>query len=130
MRLRAGAILGSLGLAVSMSVALGHTAGGCVFSSADDCELTLGFGLSCKGGDTTGSMGSGGGDGGTSGSAGAGGTGGTIGCTSAATCPGVPEGPCKMFGTATCDKGVCGVTFVAGDAASQAYGTCKKNLCD
>jgi hypothetical protein len=35
-----------------------------------------------------------------------------------------------MFGTVTCAKGVCGVTYAQGDAASQVYGNCKRNVCD
>jgi hypothetical protein len=74
----------------------------------------------------------GGPDGGTGGSTSSatGGTGGAAPCTSPASCPAVPDGPCRMFGTVTCTKGVCGVSYAQGDAASQRYGSCQKNVCD
>ena len=51
-------------------------------------------------------------------------------CTDAGHCPAVPAGPCAKLGQAVCDNGVCGVTYTAGDAASQQYGNCHRNTCD
>jgi hypothetical protein len=134
--MRARAIILSLSLALPALAFAGQVAG-CVFTSADDCVLTLGFGCKSAGSATTGSTGTGG-NGGTAGSGGIGGTssttsgtGGTPECTGsdATPCAEVPDGLCKSFGTKTCTKGKCGVKYATGDAPSQKYGSCKKTFC-
>jgi hypothetical protein len=52
------------------------------------------------------------------------------GCSQASQCPAVPPGPCASLGTRTCTGGVCGLTYTAGPAPSQRYGSCTKNMCD
>jgi hypothetical protein len=57
-------------------------------------------------------------------------TSGSGGCTDASACPEVPPGPCASLGTRTCTGGVCGVSYKAGRAPSQEYGSCHLNECD
>jgi hypothetical protein len=52
------------------------------------------------------------------------------GCTDPSSCPAVPAGPCASLGMATCESHKCGVAYMAGDAPSQEYGSCTKNVCD
>ncbi|MFT3769380.1 MAG: hypothetical protein QM820_28415 [Minicystis sp.] len=126
----------SLGLSSVLALALGQAAAGCVFRSADDCQLTLGFGCtttSSSGSGTGGSVGGAGGSGAGSTTSTATGTGGTTPeCTSTdlSKCAEVPAGPCASLGKKVCDKGKCGITFTPGDAPSQQYGSCKKKVCD
>lgn len=135
-----------LGLALSVPAlaVTGYLATGCVFGSANDCELTLGFGCSTSG--TTSS--SHGGQGGSAGGAGgttsnsssattSGGSGGTVPtssveCTDVLMCAGisVPPGRCASFGKVACTGGKCVVEYTPGEAPSQRYGDCKKTLCD
>jgi hypothetical protein len=118
----------SLGVLLAAGAALSASASGCVFRSAEDCNQNLGYG--CTSG-TTGSGAGGMGTGGTAGTSG-GGTGGQpVECMTAATCPqNVPDGPCASLGKATCIKGKCGISYTAGPAPSQKYGSCMKTMCD
>jgi hypothetical protein len=99
---------------------------GCVWAWADDCDRSAG--AACHATATSSSHGGSGGTGGTLPTGGGGHAG--SGCTGTASCPDVPLGPCFQVGTKTCDKGVCGLSYVAGDAPSQVYGDCKKTVCD
>jgi hypothetical protein len=123
----------SLFLCLSLPVvlALGHVAVGCVFRSADDCELTLGFGCNTTGSSSS-SGGAGGGGGTTSAttSSSGGGTGGGPTCVDPSLCPDAPKGPCEKFATKVCDQGKCAIKYTVADAPSQQYGSCKKQQCD
>lgn len=122
-------------LSLPVVLALGHAAAGCVFRSADDCELTLGFGCQTS---TQSSSSSGGGGGGgatttatTSSSSSGGGMGGGPMCVDPSLCPDPPEGPCKALATKVCDEGKCAVQYDTTTALpSQQYGSCKKKQCD
>jgi hypothetical protein len=132
--MRARAIVLSLGLGLP-ALALAGQVAGCVFASADDCELTLGFGCKSAASATTSGISSstGGGPAGSGGTGGAStassGTGGKPECTDPSTCPAVPDGLCASLGHKTCVSGKCGVSYMPGDAPSKKYGTCKKMAC-
>lgn len=117
-----------------LALGLGHVAAGCVFRSADDCELTLGFG--CTNSSTTSAGGAGGGTGGasststTTSTGGGGGTGGAPQCVDPALCPDPPPGACASLATKVCNAGKCAIQYTPGDAPSQEYGSCKKKVCD
>ncbi|APR87203.1 Hypothetical protein A7982_12552 [Minicystis rosea] len=128
---RARAVIMSLGLVSALALAVSPVASGCVFNSADDCLLTLGFGCMTSGSGTGGHAG---GTGTGAASASTTGTGGTASCTDTdvSSCPDdiIPEGPCKSLAKKVCAKGMCAVAYDAGLAPSQPYGTCKKRWCD
>jgi hypothetical protein len=136
MRARAGAIILSLGLAAASLLAAGQAASGCVFNSADDCLLTLGYGCTSgasSSGSSSTSSSTGSGAGGMGGTTSTGGTGGTAPeCTSVnlSACGDVPPGPCATLGKKVCTAGKCGIAYTPGDAPSQQYGSCKKTKCD
>lgn len=143
---RSRTVVLSLGLLVAGIGTSGYVVAGCVFRSAFDCELTLGY--DCGGAAPTSATGSGGrGGAGSSasssssssatGSSGGGGTGGTgsttsVECTDVSMCGtlSVPPGPCASLGKKACVGGKCVVQYAAGDAPSQQYGSCKVKKCD
>lgn len=98
--MRPRGLIVSFVVAVPLALVLGQAASGCVFGSADDCKLTLGFGCdpssgsssSGTGGTNTGGMGTGGVSSSSSGSTG--GTGGMPMCVDPSLCPDPPPGPC------------------------------------
>jgi hypothetical protein len=135
-RPRASTLLLPLGLLVASGLAAGQVAG-CFDASLDGCPATFYLGPGCSGaaasnGSTGTSTGTGSSDTGGSSTSSMTGAGGTGQCTDtdAGACPDVPAGPCASLGKKTCAKGVCGVTYKAGPAASQVYGDCNENMCD
>ena len=127
------AVLG-LCLSATALVIAGNTTSGC-FGSADDCDLTLGYGCTTA----TASSSAGGSGGWTTSGSGASTSSGTAGsggappdCTDAAECTAVtvPPGPCASLGKVVCAGGKCGVDFTPGDAPSQRFGDCQRWVCD
>lgn len=122
-------------VAFPVALAVGHAASGCVFRSADDCELTLGFGCdpsATSSGTTSSGGGTGGGAGGntsSSTSSSSGGTGGTATCVDPSLCPDPDPGPCASFATKLCEKGQCAIKYTAADLPS-AFGSCTRRSCD
>jgi len=97
----------------------------CIVDWTDDCGHDLGY-PGCKGAAAA-SAGTGAGGSTSTGMTGGGGSASM--CTDASTCPPVPAGPCAALGTSACVHGKCTLTYTAGDAPSQKYGSCKQNLC-
>ncbi len=118
--LRVAAVLGTAGMLAALA------APGCLIDWADDCGHDLGS-PGCIGG-----VGTGAGASTSSSSTGmtGGGGGGMTGCVDASTCPAPPAGPCASLGTPACVGGKCTVTYTAGPAPSQQYGSCTQNVCD
>ncbi len=109
--------LGALALVLASSLAAG-----CLFTSADDCTLTLGFGEACSGASGSGA--------GSGGSKDAGHPDAPIPCSTASDCPDPPEGPCHDRGKAVCKGGACALEFTPGDATTQRLGDCRRATCD
>lgn len=145
MRPCSSTVLVSLGALLSGVFVVGQLAGGCLFSTADDCGLMLGFRCGAptssaaggQGGTTSSSVV--GGTGGTGGAGSTGGTGGTLStssedpeCTSSDTsaCAAVPSGPCSAFGYVVCESGKCGIVYTSHKASSNRWGSCKALWCD
>lgn len=139
----AGTVVLWFGLVIAGIATSGYVAAGCVFRSALDCELTLGY--DCGGAASTSTSsngGTGGAAGSTSGSSsstnsGGGGSGGTgsttsVECTDVSMCGSVtvPPGPCASLGKKACVGGKCVVQYTAADAPSQQYGSCKVKKCN
>jgi hypothetical protein len=132
-RSRARTVLLSLVLLGGAAVLAGQVAPGCA-DTGSECDINYDFN-GCKGPllQTAGGGGMGGG-GGTTTSTGTMGGGGSDGgdggeCADAGSCP-MPCGQCASVGMPTCINGKCGLTYMAGDAGSQNYGSCKTNVCD
>jgi hypothetical protein len=100
---------------------------GCVFAPQDDCALTHGF-PGCKGAlaSTNGSSG------GAPSSSSSTGTGGKPQCSTNKDCPPPepPAGYCASLAISVCVMHTCGLAYMPGDAPSQQYGSCKRNVCD
>ncbi len=119
------AVIQAAGVLAAGSILAALAAPGCIFDWADDCAHDLGY-PGCKGVHATSTGGSGAGGTTATGTTGGGGAGG---CVDAAACPPVPAGPCFARGTSACVAGKCVVTYVAGPAPSQKYGSCTINMC-